>query len=74
MVIFRHVCFVQINTILVTKRRKSEEGSATKTGPCQKFPACSFTIDGNIKSVDGVPLALGRYLLALEFHNRKLIV
>lgn len=67
MVIFRHVCFVQIYTILVTKRQKSEEDSGIKIDPCQKFPACSFTIEGNTKSVDGVPLALGWHFLALEF-------
>ena len=52
--------------------QKSEEGSVIETDLCQNFTACSFPVEGNIKAVDGVPLALDLYLLASGFHNRKI--
>lgn len=61
-----------IHNFSYQQTQKTEGGSVIDTDLCQKFTACSFPVEGNIKAVDGVPLALYRYLLALGFHNRKI--
>lgn len=72
MVLFRHMICRSIHNFSYQETQKSEEGSVIKTDLCQKFTACSFPVEGNVKAVDAVPLALDRYVLALGFCNRKI--
>jgi len=53
-----------IHNFSYQETQKSEESSVTETDLCQKFTAWSFPVESNIKAVDGVPVALDRYLLA----------
>lgn len=50
-----------IHNFSYQQTQKSEEGLVIETDLSQKLIACSFPVEGNIKAVDRVPLALDRY-------------